>query len=132
MFSGTRAREEQAIVEKTFPDLSGRNFNSLRQVNLYGVFARMIIKAKKGQLLSREILDKVKELNALVQQITAKDEKGQAITVTLYLQYLVKVVHPNGSATVDQCRTFPLADSASSITLRNGVKRTLTEIVNAL
>lgn len=72
---------EQEIVEKTFPDLSGTNFNSLRQVNLYGVFARVIIRAKTGDLLSRSKLEAIRDLDTSIRSITAISDSGESITV---------------------------------------------------
>lgn len=78
---------EQDIVVKTFPDLSGTNFNSLRQVNLYGVFARVIIGAKTGDLLSRSKLEAIRDLDTSIRSITAISDSGENITVKK-LQYV--------------------------------------------
>lgn len=80
-YTGTRARDEQEIVENTFPDLTGKSYSSFREVNQYGIFARVIVRAKTGKLLSRTNLEKIGELNSIIQGISVRDESGANITV---------------------------------------------------
>ncbi|KAH3806527.1 patched domain-containing protein 3-like isoform X2 [Dreissena polymorpha] len=66
---GTRSREDHATMEATFPDLSNRNYHSIQSLS-EGFYARVIVQAKSGDLLTLNALDKVKDLDKLVQNIT--------------------------------------------------------------
>lgn len=48
---------------------------------MYGVFARVIVRAKKNNLLSRGVLEEVEKLHNLIAATTAKDTDGSTITV---------------------------------------------------
>jgi len=72
-------------MEEVFPDLTGSNFNSFREINLYGLFARVMVKAKHGELLTRTMLEKIRDLDTYIQQFTVAGDGGPDTAVSCLL-----------------------------------------------
>jgi hypothetical protein len=83
--SGTQARKDKDRVESIFPDLSGSNYNSLHVTVPRQYFAGIIVKSKTGNLLDRPVLEEIKALSELIQNIVTTDSDGSTINVMLFL-----------------------------------------------
>ncbi|KAH3882821.1 hypothetical protein DPMN_006766 [Dreissena polymorpha] len=84
---GTRSWDDQATMEATFPDLSNRNYQSIQSLS-EGYYARVIVRAKSNDLLTLNALDKVQNLDDIVQGIVVY-HNGQ----TLMFQDLCAKAH---------------------------------------
>ncbi|XP_060597853.1 patched domain-containing protein 3-like [Ruditapes philippinarum] len=76
---GTQARKDKDRVESIFPDLSGSNYNSLHVTVPRQYFAGIIVKSKTSNLLNRPVLEEIKALSELIQNIVTTDSDGSTI-----------------------------------------------------
>ncbi|WAQ97511.1 hypothetical protein MAR_030201 [Mya arenaria] len=72
----TQSRDDQSVMEDTFPDLSGKNYHSLQDVLFEQYWARVIVKGTSGNLLSRTMLQEVSDINKQIQTISVTDDTG--------------------------------------------------------
>ena len=68
-------------MEATFPDLSNRNYQSIQSLS-EGYYARVIVRAKSNDLLTLNALDKVQNLDDIVQGIVVY-HNGQTLMVRI-------------------------------------------------
>ena len=79
--TGTEARDDFAIVNDLYPNLSGSNFNPLTVSIVEGLYAMVIIRSKSGNMLNRTVLAEVKTMLDFIQTIETKDDTGATIKV---------------------------------------------------
>ncbi|WAR27804.1 PTHD3-like protein [Mya arenaria] len=76
----SQSKKDQHLIESTFPDLTGRNYNPLYDVYFDSLWARVIVRAKSGNLLSRTSLEAVKDFNTFLQTMNATADDGTIVT----------------------------------------------------
>ena len=55
---------------------------------MYGVFARVMIRAREGQMMSRSKLEMVHDLDRQIRNITVKSDAGDTIEVHVLHYYI--------------------------------------------
>ncbi|WAR27789.1 PTHD3-like protein [Mya arenaria] len=76
---GSQAKMDQDLIKNTFPDLSGRNYQSLHDIYFDSFWARVIVRSKSGNLLSRTELEALRQLNSLIHSINITSENGSTV-----------------------------------------------------
>ncbi|WAR27803.1 PTHD3-like protein [Mya arenaria] len=76
----SQSKKDQILIENTFPDLTGSNYHPLYDVHFDNRWARVIVRAKSGNLLTRTSLEAVKDFNTFLQTMTATADDGTIVT----------------------------------------------------